>query len=678
MARIKSIPWNDRSNNFAVMVRVTAPSRNESSRAAVDLVAVLDISGSMRGPRLESMKQAMMFVIDSLGYDDRLSVVAFDNHAQRITELSVMSNENKQRARAEVLNLRERGGTDMIKGMQEAAKILGQRRPDEKITRAGRIIFLSDGEDASVLQRTKEISSEYPADTFGLDAGHDPKVLRCIADQTLGIYSYVNQDLNKIKSAFAQSIGGITSITAMDLQIKLKTHDGVNISSIESGSYPKSISSDGRSGTIHVHDMYAGEQKNFIVFLTIPEGRKKLMSISGCYRNPKIRNGGSIPLDDNEVAIRRPWWSIFTDDTVNPEVAAELTRQQLVKGVSAIAVGEHPAADSIQRLWDKIRGSDDGRMTPEQTLENLGEEVTGMKKEGKPFILSWLTSHLWQRATTKGSPSESSAFQTIEMIKKVRIAENKTPVQEKIPNHVGKVKTKFGVVISRARSNSNYCALACIVLMLLAGTILPMLWHKGAPAIKEQPTPGGPVDESDEERNITMVDVSKHQAWLKLEESLEAVMLKKMEDTGITSFFHGASAADVSHDTSRYILLALVHASVLGSRCNSAPTIALLEQKVERLEAEKTDLSVKIEALVKEKAEEAANCTACCEDNDEALERANTRIVELERQLQDKKAFAESLMLEVANADAHLKTCNQRVDKLEAKVRDMEGTIIGQ
>ncbi|TVU18047.1 hypothetical protein EJB05_34114, partial [Eragrostis curvula] len=461
-----------------------------------------------------------------------------------------------------------------------------------------------------------------------------------------------------MKLAFAQSIGGLTSVTATDLKIQLKTHEGITISFIESGSYPKSISSDRRSGTIHVQDMYAGEQKNFIAFLTIPEGRKKLMSI--------------------RVAIRRPWWSIFTDDTVNPEVAAELTRQQLVKGVSTIAEGDHPAADSIQRLWDQITESEDGRMTPKQTLESLGEEVIGMKKEGKPFILSWLTSHLWQRATTKGSPSASNVFQTKEMIKKVCIAENKTPVQEKIPTHDGKVKTKCGAVISWARSNPNYCALACIALMLLAGTILPILWHKADHDIKEQTTADSAVDGSGEDKNIAMVDVSKHQAWLKLEESLKAVMLKKTEEAGITSFLHDASSEDMSHATSRYILLALVHASVLGSRCNSAPTIALLEQKVERLEAEKMELSVKIEALVKEKAEETANCAACCKDNDEALERANTRIVELERQLQDKKAFAESLMLEVDNADAHLKTCSQRIDKLEAKVRDMEGTVIGQ
>ena len=64
------------------------------------------------------------------------------------------------------------------------------------------------------------------------------------------------------------------------------------------------------------------------------------------------------------------------------------------------------------------------------------------------------------------------------------------------------------------------------------------------------------------------------------------------------------------------------------------------------------------------------------QESDEALQRANTRIVELEKQLRDKKAFAENVMSELNNTEDHLKTCGQRVDMLEDKVREMEGVVI--
>ncbi|XP_062217621.1 uncharacterized protein LOC133917782 [Phragmites australis] len=160
----------------------------------------------------------------------------------------------------------------------------------------------------------------------------------------------------------------------------------------------------------------------------------------------------------------------------------------------------------------------------------------------------------------------------------------------------------------------------------------------------------------------SLLDVSQHPDWPNMEKALEATILKKMEDVGITSFLHGASVDDMRHARNKYLYLAIVHASFLGSRCRSEDvgTISLLGQKIERLEAEKKDLRVKLEALAKEKEEmtvSAANCAAG-KENDEALERANTRIAELERQLQDKKAFADSPLSEVANADAHLKACS--------------------
>ena len=102
----------------------------------------------------------------------------------------------------------------------------------------------------------------------------------------------------------------------------------------------------------------------------------------------------------------------------------------------------------------------------------------------------------------------------------------------------------------------------------------------------------------------------------------------------------------------------------------------MLEQTVQRLEAEKEELRVKIATLAEEKASEETETAMvvgdCAASKQEALERANTRIRELERQLQDKKVFADSLLSEVANTDAHIKTCGQRVDMLEVKVRELE------
>ncbi|KAK1670079.1 hypothetical protein QYE76_058238 [Lolium multiflorum] len=496
MASSESIPWAESRNEFPVLVRVRAPLER-THRHSVDLVAVLDTSGSMGWyGRLDSVKEAMGFVIDNLGNDDRLSIVPF-RHTQNDhlrCPLSEMSQENRTKLKTIVNSLQAKGGDD-LESANEAAKILGDRTPDDISSRIGRIIYLSDG-----------------------------------------------------------------------------TYD--------SGSYRQSISADKQVGTIEINDLYAGEKKNFIVFLSIPEGKDKLITISGLYRNVKISKNDAIQFGKREVVVKRPKASTPSSEVVRPEVAAELVRGKLVKVVSSMATEPQLNNSNLQSLWDGIRNSENGLEAPEKIISNLDKVLLLMLY--------------------------------------VRIPDTNPP----------------GMIIVKVNKDDT-----------------------------TSPT-----------------DASRHPGWPKMEKSLEVTMLRSMEDFGIASVFHGTSLEEVRDATNKYLYLAIVHASILGSRFRSEDvgTISMLEEKVKSLEAQKNALLVKIEALAKEKEEmalSAQNCPAV-KESDEALQRANTRIVELEKQLRDKKAFAENVMSELNNAEDHLKTCGQRVDMLEAKVREMEGVVI--
>lgn len=155
--------------------------------------------------------------------------------------------------------------------------------------------------------------------------------------------------------------------------------------------------------------MYAGERKNFIVYLSVAEGSdNKLMTVGGRYRSFIADR----ELADTDVLVLRPSSaSLLGNTAIHQEVAAELIRIQLLKGL--ITMGRNP--DSLEQLWARVKCSEEGVSAPEETLLELGNDVAEITRvitynTSPPYMMSWLTCHLWQRATTKGARCVSGAF----------------------------------------------------------------------------------------------------------------------------------------------------------------------------------------------------------------------------------------------------------------------------
>ncbi|TVU30449.1 hypothetical protein EJB05_22073 [Eragrostis curvula] len=116
--------------NFAILIHLKAPHSpvSLSSRAPLDLVTVLDVSGSMAGTKLALLKRAMCFVIDALGPSDRLSVIAFSSTAWRLFPLRKMTAFGKQQSLQSVSSLAATGGTNIGDALRKAARVMEDRQ----------------------------------------------------------------------------------------------------------------------------------------------------------------------------------------------------------------------------------------------------------------------------------------------------------------------------------------------------------------------------------------------------------------------------------------------------------------------------------------------------------------------------------------------------------------------
>lgn len=163
------------ADSVTAVVEIKATS-STVVRDGLDLVAVVDVSGSMRGDKIESVKKALQFVIKKLTPEDRLSIVTFESRAKRLTKLRPMTQAVQGELDAIVKSLVADGGTDIKAGLDMGLAVLADRT--FKQFRTSNIFLMSDGKpEGATSGDPRDVD---PGDvtlyTFGFGQGTDHKV----------------------------------------------------------------------------------------------------------------------------------------------------------------------------------------------------------------------------------------------------------------------------------------------------------------------------------------------------------------------------------------------------------------------------------------------------------------------------------------------------------------------
>ncbi|PUZ42908.1 hypothetical protein GQ55_9G619400 [Panicum hallii var. hallii] len=433
-------------DNFAVLVHVKAPgitggegSAGDATRASLDLVTVLDVSGSMSGEKLALLKQAMGFVIDNLRPHDRLSVVSFSNGAHRVTRLLRMSDAGKGLARSAVASLVARGGTNIAEGLRTAAKVLDERRHRNPVSS---VILLSDGQDNYTMTRRGQGSIpnyealvppsfmrtatgdwSAPIHTFGFGNDHDAAAMHVIAEAASGTFSYIENEA-VIQDAFAQCIGGLLTVVVQEARVAISCgHPGVRISSIKSGRYESSVDEDGRSASIAVGELYADEERRFLLFLAVPvadgDAETTLIKVSCGYHD--AAGGADVNVTAEDTVLSRPEHVVDAERSI--EVERERVRVEASEDIAAARAaaerGAHQEAVEILENRQRAVEQSEAARGGDPTSAALGAELREMRmrlaspasylRSGRAYALAGISFHAQQRANWRSVEHQSAA-----------------------------------------------------------------------------------------------------------------------------------------------------------------------------------------------------------------------------------------------------------------------------
>ncbi|XP_031478496.1 E3 ubiquitin-protein ligase WAV3-like [Nymphaea colorata] len=300
-------------DDFAMLLRVAAPATSsgssghdtprkrlsdQNSRPPIDVVVVIDARSALR-----TMKRAFRVVASSLSSGDRLAVVAFTRgSSKRLLPLMRMSVHGQRAARRLVERLEVSSNDDaesgdsvgaLADGVKKAAKMLSDRR--ERNPASG-ILLLTD--DATACRRrAPKLSALFgtlglPVHTFGFTG--EPVAQAggpvTFSDGTGNTFSYVHDE-----ASFRQCVGTLLSVAIQDLHLEIEcaSESGglqVKLSSLYASVQRSRIHAGRRSGSIQIGDLYAEEEREFLVELKIPAtkavGPASLISVRCSFVDP--------------------------------------------------------------------------------------------------------------------------------------------------------------------------------------------------------------------------------------------------------------------------------------------------------------------------------------------------------------------------------------------------------
>jgi len=117
----------------------------QSARKPVNLVMLLDTSGSMRGSKIESMREAAMQFVDQMGDEDRISIIEFYSQPEVLVNNALIGEE-----RVRVMNiisaLEPGGDTTLFDAIGDGGALVGATASPEA---SNAMIVLSDGQDTA-------------------------------------------------------------------------------------------------------------------------------------------------------------------------------------------------------------------------------------------------------------------------------------------------------------------------------------------------------------------------------------------------------------------------------------------------------------------------------------------------------------------------------------------------
>jgi Ca-activated chloride channel family protein len=290
-----SLPVMNTQQLVYVLIEAAPGAAMAQVQMPLNLSLVLDKSGSMQGRKIQNLRDAAKLVVDRLGPQDAISIVAFSDRKYLIAESQPVSDKAELKKRID--RIRDGGGTAISGGMNQGLAELDKAVSPDRVSR---MLLLTDGQTFGDEKQCKKLGKQagnkgIVVNALGLGDDWNEDLLDDIAEASGGVADFIDSP-DKIVAFFEQAVQSMQDSVVQNAQMVLRLANGITprqvwqvlpmISNL--GYRPLSD----RDVQVTLGELEKGQPRSLLVELLVgarPEGRYRIAQAEISYDVPGLK-----------------------------------------------------------------------------------------------------------------------------------------------------------------------------------------------------------------------------------------------------------------------------------------------------------------------------------------------------------------------------------------------------
>ena len=259
-----------RVNLALTLAAIKSPDSDSADERNVDMVIVLDRSGSMKGQKINDARQAVLNLLPRLTAKDRFALITYSDGVQFVSSLKPVTAAHRQHLATLIAGVLAGGSTNLGAGLQAGIDTL---QYGKEIGNARKLVLISDGlankgiTDAARLGAMAGIAveKEFAVSTVGVGNDFNEQLMTAIADRGAGNCYYLENPM-AFSEIFQKEFFYTRSTIASNVSILFPLGNGISL--VDAAGYP--ITRQDGYAVFYPGDLRSGQTRQLFLTLGVP------------------------------------------------------------------------------------------------------------------------------------------------------------------------------------------------------------------------------------------------------------------------------------------------------------------------------------------------------------------------------------------------------------------------